>query len=113
MGEVKKSTHIFMSATTVYFVDPSMITRDGSLRRVWEIHNLPDTGPSGERSILASVEYDCAEKRMRTLSATGHSEPMASGQIIALRNVLDDWTNLSAGKGDQVFMKILDMACAP
>ena len=113
VGEVKKSTHFFMSATTVYFIDPTMITRDGSLRRVWEIHNLSDTGSSGEKSVLTSVEYDCADKRMRTISATGHSEPMASGQIIPLRNVLDDWTNLSAGKDDQVFMKILDMACTP
>jgi hypothetical protein len=113
VGEVKKSTHFFLSSTTVYFVDPTTITKDGSVRRVWEIHNLSDTGPSGERSVLASVEYDCADKRVRTLSATGHSEPMASGQIISLRGVLDDWTNLSAGKDDQVFMKILDMVCTP
>ena len=113
VGEVKKSTHFFMSSTTDYFVDPATITRDGSVCRVWEIHNLSDKGPSGERSVLASVEYDCADKRMRTLSATGHSEPMASGQIIPLRNVLDDWTNLSAGRDDRVFMKILDMVCAP
>ena len=113
VGEVSKSALFFLSATTVYLIDPTTITRDGSFRKVWEIRNLSDKGPSGERSILASVEFDCADKRMRTLSATGHSEPMASGQIIPLRNVLDDWTNLSAGKDDQVFMKILDLVCAP
>ena len=74
---------------------------------------MSDKGPSGERSILASVEYDCAEKRMRTLAATGHSLPMARGQIIPLRGVVEDWIILSGNKDDRIFFKIIDRVCAP
>jgi hypothetical protein len=101
------------SASTVYYFDPSTITKDGIFRRVWEIHDLDDKGSSGERSVLAQVEYDCADKRMRTLKATGRSLGMARGEIISLRGVLDDWITLRPGKEDEILFKILDAVCAP
>jgi hypothetical protein len=101
------------SSSTVYYFDPSTITKDGNIRRVWEIHDLEDKGSSGERSVLALVEYDCAEKRMKTLKATGRSLKMARGEIIPLRGVLDEWTILRPGKEDEIFFKILDAVCAP
>ena len=97
----------------VYYIDPSTITREGSLRRVWEIHDLGDKGSQGERSVLASVEYDCAEKRMRTLKATGRSLRMARGAIIPLRRVLEEWIILGPGKDDEMFFRILNTVCAP
>ena len=102
-----------LSGETVYYIDPSTITREGSFRRVWEIHDLGDKGSQGERSILASVEYDCAENRMRTLKATGKSQRMARGEIIPLRQVFDEWIVLRRGKDDEMFFRILKIVCAP
>ena len=101
-----------LSRSTVYYYDPATITRDGNFRTVWEIHDLDDKGSSGERSVLAQVEYDCADKRMRTLKATGRSRGMARGEIIPLRGTVSDWSFLRPGKDDEVFFKILTAVCA-
>jgi|CXWL01.1.fsa_nt_gi hypothetical protein len=105
----------FSSASrgATYYIDPSTITRDGNFRKVWEIHDLGDKGTQGERSILASVEYDCAGKRMRTLKATGKSLRMAGGAIIPLRGITDDWLPLRPVSDHEVFFKLLDRVCAP
>jgi hypothetical protein len=102
-----------LSDDIVYYIDPTTITRDGNFRRVWEIHDLSDKGSQGERSVLASVEYDCADNRMRTLKATGKSQKMARGEIIPLRQVFDEWTTLRPGKDDEMFFRILKAVCAP
>ncbi len=99
------------SSRTAYF-DPATITKDGNFRSVWEIHELSDKGSQGERSVLASVEYDCAEKRMRTLKATGRSLRMARGEIIPLSRVIGDWITLRPGKDDEIFFSILNIVCA-
>ena len=101
------------SEGTVYYIDPSTITRDGNFRTVWEIHDLSDKGSYGERSVLALVEYDCADKRVRTLKATGRSLRMAQGEIISLRGVLDEWVVLRPGKDHDILFKILGTVCAP
>ena len=100
------------SRGATYYIDPSTIVRDGNIRRVWEIQDQGEKGPQGERSVLASVEYDCADKRMRTLKATGRSLRMAGGAIIPLRGMTDDWLILRPGKDHEAFLKILDTVCA-
>ena len=35
VGAVEKTVLFVNSESTVYFIDPSSITRDGSLRKVW------------------------------------------------------------------------------
>ena len=113
--EVGKSSKSIFSAFSdnAHYIDPATITRDGGFSRVWEIHDLKEKGPQGERSILASVEYDCASKRRRTLKATGRSLRMAQGQILQLRGFHDDWVPLRPGKEDEVLFKILERVCAP
>jgi hypothetical protein len=113
VGQTEKTVLYVMWEKTVYYIDPSTIAREGNIRKVWEIHDLSDKGPRGERSILTSVEYDCAQKLMRPVNATGHSQPMARGQIIALSQPLDDWIILRSGKDDEIFFKILNTVCAP
>jgi hypothetical protein len=112
VGKSSRTSYLVYSDETVYYIDPASIAREGNFRRVWEIYELNDKGSEGERSVLASVEYDCAEKRMRTLKATGRSLPMARGQIIPLNRIYDDWIILQRGKDDDIFFKILDAVCA-
>lgn len=100
------------SRGATYYIDPSTIVRDGNIRRVWEIQDLGDKGPKGERSILAQVEYDCVDRRMRTLKATGKSARMARGEIIQLNVFSDEWIALRPGKDDEATLKILETVCA-
>ena len=101
------------SRGVTYYIDPSTIVREGNIRRVWEIQDLGDKGPKGERSILAQVEYDCVDRRMRTLKATGKSLRMAGGEIIQLNIFSDEWVGLRPGKDDEATLKVLDTVCAP
>jgi hypothetical protein len=112
--EVGKASRSIFSAfdENAYYIDPATIAKDGDFRRVWEIHDLKEKGPQGERSILASVEYDCSGKRRRTLKATGRSLRMAQGAIVQLRGYHDDWIPLRPGKEDEPFLRILDRLCA-
>ena len=113
VGKPGKSGFLSVFSDNTHYIDPATITRDGNFRRVWEIHDLKEKGSQGERSVLASVEYDCDAKRMRTLNATGRSLRMARGEIVPLRRVHDDWVFLRPGKDDEIFFKILATVCAP
>ena len=112
VGKTSRSSYMVFSDEVVYYIDPATLSREGSIRRIWEIHDLSDKGPDGEKSVLASVEYDCADNRLRTLKATGRSLPMARGQIIPLIRYSDEWIILQRGKDDAVFFKILETVCA-
>jgi hypothetical protein len=111
---VGKGTTGFFSALSdsAYHIDPATLDKNGSFRRIWQIHDMKEKGSQGERSTLESVEYDCAAKRMRTLKATGKSQRMARGEIIPLRQVYDEWIILRPGKEDEKFFEVLDAVCA-
>ena len=49
------------SDETVYYIDPATITQEKISAGYGRSFDLSARGPDGERSILASVEYDCAE----------------------------------------------------
>ena len=112
VGKSSRTSYRFFSDEIVYYIDPATITSEGNFRRVWEIHDLNDKGADGEKSVLASVEYDCAERRLRILKATGRSSRMAQGLIIPLIRFSDEWVILQRGRDDEIFFKILDTVCA-
>ena len=113
IGQTEKTVLYVMSERTVFYIDPSTITKDAYLRRVWEIHDLSEKGPRGERSILIQVEYNCAEKLMRPLHASAKSRPMGQGEILKVEQPAEDWITLGPGKDSEVFFKILNAVCAP
>ncbi len=113
MGQTEKTVLYVMSEKTVFYIDPSTITKDGNRRKVWEIHDLSEKGPLGERSILIQVEYDCAEKLLRPLHASAKSRPMAQGEILKVEEPAEDWSTLGSGKDGEVFFKILNAVCVP
>jgi hypothetical protein len=113
IGQIENTVLYVMSEKTVFYIDPSTVTRDGYLRKVWEIHDLSEKGRFGERSILMQVEYDCAEKLMRPLHASAKSRPMGQGEILRVEEPAEDWITLRPGKDGDIFFKILDTVCAP
>jgi hypothetical protein len=112
VGKPGTSSFSFLSRESAYYIDPATIDKDGNMRKVWQIHDMKEKGSQGERSVLESVEYDCAAKRMRTLKATGKSQRMARGEIIPLRAVFGEWVALRPGRDDEKFLEILDAVCA-
>src|SRR5258706_6887186 len=107
------SSFSFLSREAAYYIDPATIDRDGNIRKVWQIHDLSEKGSQGERSVLESVEYDCAVKKMRTLKATGKSQRMARGEVNTLLAVFGEWVALRPGKEDEKLFEVLNTVCAP
>ena len=70
------------SARSVYYLDPATIRQNGNLRTVWELSDLKERDPDGELSRRALMEYDCDGERLRTLSLSTHSGPMATGKVL-------------------------------
>lgn len=68
--------------TATHYIDPATIRKDGNLRRVWELQDLKQRHKDGEMSRRVLAEYDCKEERRRFLSISGHSEPMARGNVL-------------------------------
>ncbi len=88
----------------VFYVEPLPVERDGSVRRVWEMFDLKKThaGHEGEASIRSLNEYDCRSERYRILSASGHSGPMATGEVLWNRSEAGDW----AEPGENLFNRV-------
>jgi hypothetical protein len=112
VGKPGRTGFLSAFAEDGYYIDPSTISAEGNFRKVWQIHDMKEKGTEGQRSVLASVEYDCAAKRMRTINATGRSQRMAKGEIIRLRSVFSEWINLQPGRDHEAYFRILETVCA-
>ncbi len=83
--------------TAVRYFDPATIRKNGNLRRIWQLNDLKERSRNGLLSVRFLVEYDCKEERLRTLSVTSFSGPMATGEIIISNNDADQWQYAAPG----------------
>jgi hypothetical protein len=68
--------------TTTHYYDPATLKKDGHIRKVWVLQDLKKRHKDGEMSRRARGEYDCKQERVRYLTMTEHSEPMAGGEVL-------------------------------
>jgi hypothetical protein len=59
-------------------------------------------------SSKTQAEYDCAQKRYRSLSDTGFSSIMGLGQVVYNATSPADWASITPGSFDQ---KLWKFAC--
>jgi len=94
---------------TATYIDPATISRNGALRRVWQIADLTQSEADGTKSRRTLYEYDCKERRFRFLSISTHSGPMASGRVLWSDNTTREWNSTAP---DTRFEGILNIVCA-
>jgi hypothetical protein len=89
------------------YIDPATIRKDGNLVRVWSLTNLKQRHKDGELSSRSRIEYDCKQERLKFLSMTEHSGPMASGT--ELRSAIGDgqWSDIPPGSLSETVLKIV------
>jgi hypothetical protein len=97
----------FESDVATFHFDPVSIRVNGHLRQVQELLELKQRHRDGEMSRRALREYDCEEKRHRTLSFTTHAEPMAGGSILYSRNESGRWFPIAPGSGAEGILKVV------
>jgi hypothetical protein len=74
--------HGYEDFAAAVYIDPASICREGDLCRVLVLYDLKAQGSSGERSISALHEFDCAEERWRVINSATYSGPMATDSVI-------------------------------
>ena len=88
------------------FIDPNTISADGHLRKSWEIRNLKMQGRAGE-SDQYRMEYDCKERKSRTLYWSVHSGPFALGELMKLALEASYWNPIRPYTTDWIVLKIV------
>lgn len=100
--------------STVY-IDSMTIREDDRLPIVWIIVNFNSRSPWGALSDLSHTEFDCQEKRSRSFTSIGYSEPMAKGKVtsgdiyISTQSLgfVSDWYPIKLGNITEPVFKIV------
>ena len=82
---------VYENDTSMFYVDPASIRKNGVLVSAWGIVNLKTQEPDGALSKRALVEYDCKATRLRVLTIAAFSGPMATGKLLATESKPGDW----------------------
>lgn len=93
---------------TVY-VDSASIVKIHHNKRVWVVYDLKDVDNSGQRSVKSYIDYDCAEGKYKTMSATSHANKMGNGPVIKSLPVPEGWRPVSQ---DSMSRQLFAFACA-
>lgn len=91
------------------YIDPTKVRRDGSLVRIWEVLDYKKPDAIGGLSTRFLAEYDCKEERVRNLSVSGHSGPMATGKILISSESPSEWKNIPPNTGIAALLKTVCM----
>ena len=86
---------------TAYYVDPESLGK-GNVRRAAVIHDYAKPEPGGLRSRRVMYEFDCAEQRLRSLSATEYSEPMGKGKSVNSWERESEWLYVAPTTGSNI-----------
>lgn len=90
------------------FADNGPVRREGDKVRMWDMidyRELQERAGVSYRSMKVEVEYDCAVRRFRNLSATLHAGRLAEGEPVATYARADAWQEIQAGSGIELLAK--------
>ena len=96
-------------STTSYF-DFSTISRAGNMAKVWVLVDY-QTPPAQDftkpyKSHKQQFEFDCEQRKMRSLALVFYADNMGEGEAVYTENVSGGWTNQPKGRIDGFLMKI-------
>ena len=92
----------------VVYIDPDKIRASSVFPQAWHLIDLNDKSKAGVKSRLALMEYDCQERRRRTLAFASKSEAMGEGKTLFTSTQSTPWKPVS---GDTVAEKVIEMLC--
>lgn len=90
------------------YLDPTSIRADGSLRRVWTLHDLALADADGDRSYRSLLEFHCPEARYRNLQTLFYAGAMATGRMTGRTAQPGAWRAVQA---ESVAASVMQRAC--
>ena len=94
--------------TSYDYVDPASIRVDGSLRRVWTLHDLAQPDADGDRSYRSLLEFHCPEARYRNLQTLFYAGSMGTGRLSGRTAQPGAWRRVQA---ESVAATVMQRAC--
>ena len=85
------------TANSYDYVDLASVRAEGTLRRVWTLHDLMELDQEGDRSYRSLLEYHCPESRYRTLQTLYFAGAMASGRLTGRSGQPGAWRAVQPG----------------
>lgn len=79
---------------TNYYVDNSTFKIAHGMRQVWVLRDNKQPSKYGDQSSTALFQFDCAQRRYRTLRNSTYTGQMATGRITATVNETQAWSVL-------------------
>jgi hypothetical protein len=77
------------------YANPATIVKDGNISKMWSLVDFKTIskfiGGSPFMSVKLREEFDCKEKKLRTLVYSLHSEKMGEGEVIFSDSNLGKW----------------------
>ena len=64
---------------------------------------------NGDMSVRMRLEYDCKQESYRYLGLSGHSEPMAGGEVLGMEGEDNKWRAIAP---DTIANTILNLVCS-
>jgi hypothetical protein len=92
-----------------YYIDPATIRNDGNFRKAWTLMDLKAKSDEGVMSRRILFEIDCKGERVRFLSFSTHSKPMAGGDTLVTESNPDEWQHIAP---ETIPVLILKRVCA-
>jgi hypothetical protein len=92
-----------------HYIDPATIRKDGNFRKAWTLMDLKQRSDEGVMSRRILLELDCKGERVRFLSFSTHSKPMAGGDTLVTESNPDEWQHIAP---ETIPALILKRACA-
>ena len=91
------------------YVDKATIRRNGNFVKMWDLVDYKKAqvfGGTSDLSYRSLVEYDCKEKRYRSLALTTYSGQMLSGTVNFIGNDTQKWKAVASGSMAETLRKI-------
>ncbi len=90
------------------YVDLASVRVEGTVRRVWTLHDLTQPDQEGDQSYRSLLEYHCPEARYRSLQTLFFAGPMGSGRMTARSGQPGAWRAVQA---DSVSASVMKAVC--
>jgi hypothetical protein len=92
------------------YANPATIVKDGNIAKMWTLVDCKTTtffsGGSPFMSIKSQEEFDCKERKLRTLVYTLHAVKMGEGEVIFRDSNPRKWEPVLPGSAMEDFLKI-------
>lgn len=95
------------------YLDPKPVQKNADSAQIWQMMDFVSAQWVDAQTVIGSVknlvEYDCQQRRFRTLTAEAYSEQMGDGRRVANERLANpSWEGIEPGSSAE---KIREIAC--